>query len=222
MVDPTMRATTILAHLGLEGCLTGNRIFWVNAGIDLNFTEPSALFTSEGTPILVPAVSEPDVDLIWSIRRRLCLVPIGAVVDDISGHQTYVAIRAGATSVLNLRLPWDRQVEALRAVWADRPPEVGSVTGSCSARPRGGQGGPSFRADAQDQETQALIHLLCGSNSISTIARQFYCSERSMYRRIRRLYESAGVSGRSELRSRMAGRTRPALSLAPGLLNRTS
>ncbi|MEU7281437.1 DNA-binding response regulator [Streptomyces sp. NPDC045431] len=49
-----------------------------------------------------------------------------------------------------------------------------------------------------------LARMLCTSMTVSEIARRHYCSERSMYRRIRRLYDDLGVTGRAELMSMAA------------------
>ncbi|MFF9345845.1 hypothetical protein [Streptomyces sp. NPDC014734] len=47
-----------------------------------------------------------------------------------------------------------------------------------------------------------LLRLLCTPITVAEIARRhYYCSERSMYRRIRRLYDDLGVAGRAELMS---------------------
>ena len=47
-----------------------------------------------------------------------------------------------------------------------------------------------------------LLRLLCTPITVAEIARRhYYCSERSMYRRIRRLYDDLGVGGRAELMS---------------------
>ncbi|SCK48548.1 helix-turn-helix transcriptional regulator [Streptomyces sp. WMMB 322] len=44
-----------------------------------------------------------------------------------------------------------------------------------------------------------LMRMLCSSMTVSEIARRYYCSERTMYRRIRRLYDEVGVRSRAEL-----------------------
>ncbi|MFI9625600.1 DNA-binding response regulator [Streptomyces sp. NPDC052042] len=47
-----------------------------------------------------------------------------------------------------------------------------------------------------------LLRLLCTTITVAEIARRhYYCSERSMYRRIRRLYDDLGVGNRAELMS---------------------
>lgn len=44
-----------------------------------------------------------------------------------------------------------------------------------------------------------LMRMLCSSMTVCEIARRYYCSERTMYRRIRKLYDDVGVSSRAEL-----------------------
>lgn len=44
-----------------------------------------------------------------------------------------------------------------------------------------------------------LMRMLCSSMTVSEIARRYYCSERTMYRRIRKLYDDVGVRSRAEL-----------------------
>ncbi|WP_214369600.1 hypothetical protein [Pseudonocardia sp. H11422] len=60
-------------------------------------------------------------------------------------------------------------------------------------------------------ESELLTELLYGRQTVSAISRRFFCSERSMYRWIRRLYDELGVRSRSELRSRVATRRHAAL-----------
>jgi hypothetical protein len=63
-----------------------------------------------------------------------------------------------------------------------------------------GAGGDHFGA-GYDAE---LLRMLCSPATVSEIAKRQYCSERSMYRRIRKLYNAFGVSGRSELHAKVA------------------
>lgn len=44
-----------------------------------------------------------------------------------------------------------------------------------------------------------LMRMLCSSMTVCEIARRYYCSERTMYRRIRKLYDDVGVGSRAEL-----------------------
>ncbi|MFF4605283.1 helix-turn-helix transcriptional regulator [Streptomyces sp. NPDC001339] len=57
---------------------------------------------------------------------------------------------------------------------------------------------PQLPLSESDKE---LVRLLCTSITVSEIARRYYCSERSMYRRIRKLYDKLGIAGRTELTS---------------------
>ncbi len=60
-------------------------------------------------------------------------------------------------------------------------------------------------APAPHEYDGELVRLLCTAMTVTEIARHYYCSERSMYRRIRKLYDALGVGSRAELMS-AAGR----------------
>ncbi|MFC7886359.1 DNA-binding response regulator [Streptomyces sp. NPDC057376] len=60
-------------------------------------------------------------------------------------------------------------------------------------------------APAPPEYDGELVRLLCTAMTVTEIARHYYCSERSMYRRIRKLYDALGVGSRAELMS-AAGR----------------
>ncbi|MGW2561997.1 helix-turn-helix transcriptional regulator [Streptomyces sp. NPDC001514] len=62
----------------------------------------------------------------------------------------------------------------------------------------GGRRDPAALPALSDYDTE-LMRLLCTSITVSEIARRHYCSERSMYRRVRKLYDLLGVTGRAEL-----------------------
>jgi DNA-binding NarL/FixJ family response regulator len=207
VVDPS-REVVVKAHSGLSFTLGAYRDGWAAAGIRLEFVGPGVLsvMPPDGTPVLVPAASEPDVALVRSLRREDCLRPIIAVVSDIDGHQTFRAIDSGASGVLNIRLPGGKQLGAILAACdgAAQPAPHGSRLQLAGGTVRAIE--PDEAETVDPEETGRLMQLLCGTSSISAIAQQFYCSERSMYRRLRRLYEQLGVSGRSELRSRMTAR----------------
>ncbi len=81
-----------------------------------------------------------------------------------------------------------------------------------------------FRQRAQDrphtvhsvgktEPNRELIRLLCTPMTVLEIARRSYCSERSMYRRIRRLYDTVGVRNRFELISLSSDRGCPVESI---------
>lgn len=71
------------------------------------------------------------------------------------------------------------------------------VTGERPGAPSVGEARPS--APAVDEADRGLLRLLCSSMTVSEIARHHYCSERTMYRRIRKLYDDFGVRSRAEL-----------------------
>lgn len=153
--------------------------------------------------ILIPAANQMQVELLRSLRREWCMTCIVAVVNDVNGYQTYQAMSSGATCVFNLAIPVDKQIDVLHAVFR-------AHAGTTERPVRLVPTGPSIPQDpvsltrCTDEEIRLLISLLCGSHTISSIAKRFYCSERSMYRRVRRIYEFFGVSSRNELRSAVA------------------
>ncbi|MFJ9418990.1 hypothetical protein ACIRPT_33250 [Streptomyces sp. NPDC101227] len=257
-------------------------------GLDrVDFVEDAAL-TAPGTaldlPVLMPVTSEFQAEGLRVVRVRHPLALLVAVTNDVSGHQTYYAIRSGANFVLNLAIPGERQTDMLyaqcrahrvassvdgSAAWlrsvpgvtgdhgghrcaddsghagwepplaphreahGSRRPEsaladsVARARSALDAPPEPARGAapdpvsvPERRREPQPPPDppaplapgsgvpdcdRELLHSLCTSATVSEIARRHYCSERSMYRRIRRLYDDLGVAGRSELLSLAAG-----------------
>lgn len=74
---------------------------------------------------------------------------------------------------------------------------------------------PAAAAAATTSDT-GLLRLLRTSMTVSEIARTYYCSERSMYRRIRKLYDDLGIRSRTELMSLAIGPNPPPRLLLPG------
>jgi DNA-binding NarL/FixJ family response regulator len=190
-------APQAFAHDGLQSFLSRMADPDRPARTSIEFLEPEQLMAAGAVeiPIIVPAVNEAQAKFLERLRQHLCLTPILAVVADLSGHQTCRAMLGGATSVLNTELPHARQDSVLRAVLGAAPP---TPPPSRTAVPA-----PVGDPAAGDE---LLVRLLCGANTVAAIARRFYCSERSMYRRVRRLYDAVGVSSRSELRILVAQR----------------
>lgn len=168
-----------------------------NLGAEIEFFEHASFseLADDGTPIMVVAGAEVNSRLARGEYRR---TPVVVVVDDYLGHQTHIAIGAGATAVINLAIPADRQVHALGALL--------------------GLGATSLRAAVadilSDHDAALLARLLCGPETVGAIARRFFCSERTMYRKIRALYARLRVSSRAELRALLA--VRPELGELPG------
>ncbi|MFD9369807.1 DNA-binding response regulator [Streptomyces sp. NPDC060020] len=159
-------------------------------------------------PILVPVISEFQAETIRTIRMRHPLSLITAVTDDVTGHLTYGAIRSGAKFVLNLAIPAERQLDLLFAQFHTHfqprtcltPTAPGSPQVAGTPRDHGPARlpAPSTRQGRPVQDAE-LMRLLCTPMTVAEIARRHYCSERSMYRRIRQLYNEVGVRGRTEL-----------------------
>jgi DNA-binding NarL/FixJ family response regulator len=134
-------------------------------------------------PVILPGMTEDELLRLGTLRSRSNCRSIIAVVDDPDGNCTFRAIRAGASRVLNSRIPLADRISSLIALFEEADPPTAEA------------------APLSDREHILLIQLLCGPDTIPAIARRFYCSERSMHRRIRRIYDIFGVSGRTELRS---------------------
>ncbi|WP_107654350.1 helix-turn-helix transcriptional regulator [Nocardia suismassiliense] len=185
----------------------------------------------EGAPIVLPVNTEYQAENLRSIRAAHAMGLIVAVTNDVTGHATYFAIRAGANFVINIAIAVERQAEILRAQLFDQqgarpekpsPPVFGTVpnrganspqTEPARARaatqpvarvPRSRT--PDRRAELDEFDAR-LLHMLRTSMTVAEIARHNYLSERSMYRRIRALYNTLGVRNRAELaESRAAAR----------------
>ncbi|MFD7313763.1 helix-turn-helix transcriptional regulator [Streptomyces sp. NPDC059883] len=178
-------------------------------------------------PVLLPVNSEFQAEELRTLRVRHPLSLLIAVTNDLSGHHTYYAIRSGANFVFNVAISGESQIGMVHAqlrahaithaytrtithadgpaaVPADARPAPVRVTEQRVTRPVAlpglhAAGAPTVpdlhRADRE------LVRQLRTSMTVSEIARRHYCSERSMYRRIRRLYDELGVRGRAELMS---------------------
>lgn len=189
----------INAHSGLRKFCADETSPFRELSARIEFVDPLDLRTSADStaPILVPATNQMQVELLRSLQRECCLAGIIAVVNDVSGHQTYQAMSAGATCVFNLAIPADKQIDTLRAV-------LTTYTGGTEPALRLAPTIPEGSADqweCMDEEDRLLISLLCSARPISSIAKRFYCSERSMYRRMRQIYDFFGVASRNQLRS---------------------
>lgn len=193
----------VLVHAGLEAVLPALLDLLTASGLLVVLVEASDLAdasnSSDLAMLVLPASNENELSFLSEIRPQCCLVPIAAVVNDSLGWHTYKAIGAGASSVINLLLPLDKQ---LAATILQLSP--GCAQGTVLASPQ-------INSDTRDRlgvEQAALLNALCTGQSVADLAKTSYCSERSMYRRIRALYDTIGVSSRVELRVRVAQRSR--------------
>jgi DNA-binding CsgD family transcriptional regulator len=119
----------------------------------------------------------------------------------IRAHRMIAAARSGPAAGLVLT--------RLRAVPADDGRDRGlyqgggPADGDRHAEPTL-RGSPVPAAPPPPDYDTELVRLLCTSMTVTEIARHHYCSERSMYRRIRKLYDALGVGSRAELMSAAA------------------
>lgn len=183
-------------------------------GFDVEFFDPAGVeaLDDNGNLVFLPATSEDQASCIANLRE--CghwFSPVVAVVHDYSGHQTYSAIKHGASSVLNLAIPVGGQLAAVRATAitagnsrADSGTRVSDEPMALHERVAGFAGSRAL----DDEELDRLKNMLCSEETVSAIARRFFCSERTMYRRIRMLYDKLQVSSRAELRSLLATSSR--------------
>ncbi|MFI6045249.1 hypothetical protein ACIA8C_26705 [Nocardia sp. NPDC051321] len=178
-----------------------------------DYDELTARGDVDGAPIVLPVNTERQADSLRSIRATHAMGLIVAVTNDLTGHSTYFAIRSGANFVVNIAISIERQAELLRAQLLDhvrsardnrRPPRDVMTARRAPDLPRSRNLVPArdVRRSAPptlDDFDTRLLRMLRTSMTVAEIARQNYLSERSMYRRIRNLYDTMGVHSRAEL-----------------------
>ncbi|WP_378737534.1 helix-turn-helix transcriptional regulator [Nocardia brasiliensis] len=187
-----------------------------------DYDELAARGDVDGAPIVLPVNTEHQAESLRSIRTTHAMGLIVAVTNDVTGHSTYFAIRSGANFVVNIAIAIERQTEILHAHLLDhmrsvrenrRPPVRDTVTTSDPHSPRRGptriRMAPATRQNpppaqqnsrpALDEFDARLLRMLRTSMTVAEIARLNYLSERSMYRRIRNLYDTLGIASRAEL-----------------------
>lgn len=197
-------------------------------GFTVTFFDSQGLeyLEDDGHPVLLPATNEIQAATLSELRTQLghCLSPVVGVVDDYSGHQTYNAIKRGASCVLNLASSPNAQLSVLRAALTSCAVTTSAAQGASERSEPVQAGTPANAATASafalqrrharctgfaSTEIDVLIKLLCSEETVSSIAHRFFCSERTMYRKIRALYDELNVSGRMELRTMMAVSRKP-------------
>nr|ADK32551.1 putative DNA-binding protein [Microbispora corallina] len=179
----------------------------------------SAAETYDPRLALLPVLTEAQAQRLGRLMERCPGTSVLGIVMDVTGHHTHRAIQNGASWVLNTLLPAACCRNLLRMViqavvlgptvpepLVAEPPvpegvEPPTRPGTARAEP------PAEARKVADAQEEELLALLCGPDSIAEIARRFYCSERSMYRQLRDLYRSYGVTGRRELRRVIALRS---------------
>jgi DNA-binding NarL/FixJ family response regulator len=196
----------VVAHRGLLEFL-GTRL---DETVNVEFLSPDELALRGGhdVPVIVPALTETQLQFLADLREKLLLAPVLAIVNDQSDQQAYRARMSGASAVLNVQQPAAEQQAILRALGGGVcPPAVTtrlwSVNGWAERIRFEQRQRATGTADEPESDPELLLDLLYGPSTISTIAARLYCSERSMYRRVRRLYDALGVSSRAELRVKL-------------------
>ncbi|MGY1941896.1 helix-turn-helix transcriptional regulator [Nocardia asiatica] len=180
-------------------------------------------------PVLLPVNTEHQADQLQSVRAQHPMALLIAITNDVTGHPTYYAIRSGATFVVNLAIPNEYQSALVQsqlyshtrdavthetsaqskgtATGADAHKVVNLHTCIASTQQKSTANGETedfahiigTETSALGRSELELISMLRTPMTIAEIARQNYMSERSMYRRIRKIYQILGIAGRVEL-----------------------
>ncbi|WP_069165969.1 helix-turn-helix transcriptional regulator [Nocardia altamirensis] len=205
---------TVFVHPGLRECLDSANALWEKIfapSCRIEFADYPALTGRDdldGAPILLPVNTEYQAENLRAVRARHAMGLIVAVTNDITGHSTYFAIRSGANFVVNLAISGDRQAEILRGQLREHARTTQPATAPTPLAATGGTRRPAAVRDLPttkprrrtlDDSDKLLIQMLRSSMTVAEIARHCYMSERSMYRRIRQLYDKVGVASRAEL-----------------------
>jgi DNA-binding NarL/FixJ family response regulator len=203
------RSHNILVHAELKRFFSFERAPLNQLEVEFEFFDPVEIELSSldtgSEPVMMPAMNQLQVELLRSLRQWNYFIPIIAVVNDVNGYQTYLAIKSGASCVFNILVPAEKQVDALRSVLSAHRNDRRNLAGRSAERPaKAAEELEQNRAGSVDRETELLVELLCSSKTMTAIAKRFFCSERSMYRRVRQLYNDFGVSNRMELRAVVA------------------
>ncbi len=209
---PDLNGPLVLAHPSLREYLCSRNPLWGNpvaTGIKVEFVDYEGLNTRDdldGASIMLPVNTEYQAQNLQTVRARHAMELIVAVTNDVTGHSTYFAIRAGANFVINLAISGEQQAEIFRArlrehARSTRPASVDTVPrgGGSEVRHMSVRRGAGAHPAPLDESDQRLLHMLRSPMTVAEIARRNYMSERSMYRRIRHLYDALGVVGRAEL-----------------------
>ncbi len=168
------------------------------------------LASDRPSAIALPATTTGRLDLITQVAQDYPFAAIVATVIDPTGLISRGAIDAGACLVLNLLIPAEHTVPViaqqllahLNYSMAEAAPPPPPPT---ALRPHLDDDTCWLTAILPStDDDHELVHHLIGGESTSELARRFYCSERSMYRRLRHIYDRVGVSGRYELINRLA------------------
>jgi DNA-binding NarL/FixJ family response regulator len=216
----------VLAHPSLREHLHPGNARWGNLLAPpfkveyVDYEEMSVRARIDNVPVMLPVNTEHQAEILGSVRAGYAMGIIVAVTNDVTGYSTYFAIRSGANLVLNVAISGQRQAEILRDHLREhfQPPETTlqrSAPEPVKHQKLGGQGIAAADSAVIEHESARghihsslsgryefdirLLQMLRSKMTVAEIARESYISERSMYRRIRCLYDKLGVDSRAEL-----------------------
>ncbi|MFE0578622.1 hypothetical protein [Streptomyces sp. NPDC058874] len=169
--------------------------------------------------VALPVFTPQHANVVAQVAASNPVSGIVGVVADASGMQTHLAIQSGANWVLNLLVHPSESLRVLQGLLLQHAAALRHNRGALA----GAEGAdhdplrtavpahadPVPREDLVPDGDEELMKMLCDWVPVGEMARRYYCSERSMYRRIRRLYDALGVSTRKELRAKLLSSTSP-------------
>ncbi len=206
LLSPTVQnsAGPIAVHVApaLHPVLATSIKQWREHDLHLVFAnEESMAGDTPGAVLLEPAFTPAQAAGIRAVADEHPLALLIGVVRDSTGLQTHTAISAGAAYVVNLQMPWDLILGALApAIVAVRLPAPRSSPEARTKLLRS----VSF-AELAPEDAEIVRLLRQNGLSVRDIADRLYTSERSMYRRLRRIYTQFGVTNRRELEHAISG-----------------
>ncbi|MBC2878696.1 MULTISPECIES: helix-turn-helix transcriptional regulator [Streptomyces] len=195
----------IVAHRSLRRPLEGYGGRTTDASLCWRYVDDvgAAVRGCEGAFAALPAFTPQHAAVLARLSAADPVAGIVGVVADAVGTQTHLAIQSGANWVLNLLVQPSESFRVLRGLLLQHAAAVGVPAAARPAPGSAGSGGGDAPVSALSDEERALLGMLRERVPVGEMARRFYCSERSMYRRIRRVYEVLGVANRKELWTRM-------------------
>jgi DNA-binding NarL/FixJ family response regulator len=120
-------------------------------------------------------------------------VHIITVLDPVTTEAMLASLRVGAVGAIGLYESPDDVMLAIEAAERGRV-----ILPSCVARPLIEKLSCELEIDRLDESDVSCLRALADGKKVAQVARGLGYSEREMYRRLRRLYSTMGVRGRTE------------------------
>ena len=150
-----------------------------------------ALGTRRFSALIVGVGDDDDLDVVVRLTEEDSESVVITLLTELSVETAGASLRVGATSFVTLDATADDVVLALEAALSDR-----TVIPAALARAMARSGPPPVRSPIPDDELDALRTLASGV-TVKELGASLGFSEREMYRRLRRIYLSLGVSDRT-------------------------